>query len=105
MRRTGVVVGLVCGLLLAACGADEPVDRPVTGDHRLTLDVGGKQRTVLLHVPPGYTGDRPVPLVVGLHFYPGSGTALRDMIGMDARPTSTASWWRTRTASPAASTR
>jgi polyhydroxybutyrate depolymerase len=77
---------LVCGLLLAGCGGEPaPTRRSVAGDHTLTLDVGGKQRSYLLHVPPGYRADKPVPLVVALHFYPGSGAALRDMIGMDAK--------------------
>ncbi len=89
-----MIMGVVCGLLLAGCGAEQPAatpsaapstQRPAAGDHRLTLDVGGKQRTYLLHAPPGYSGDKPVPLVVGLHFYPGSGAALRDMIEMDAK--------------------
>ena len=98
-KRT--LASVVCVLLLAACGAEKPArerpgqerparerpaqERPAAGDHKLTLDVGGKQRTVLLHAPPGYSGDRPVPLVVALHFFPGSGADLRDMIGMDAK--------------------
>ncbi|WP_328475227.1 polyhydroxybutyrate depolymerase [Actinoplanes sp. NBC_00393] len=94
MRRTIMIIGLVCGLLLAGCGKDEPAAtpasqapavQPAAGDHQLTVDVGGKQRSFLLHAPPGYTGDKPVPLVVGLHFFPGSGAALRDMIEMDAK--------------------
>jgi polyhydroxybutyrate depolymerase len=77
---------LVGVLLLAGCGGEPaPTRRFVAGDHTLTLDVGGKQRSYLLHVPPGYRADKPVPLVVALHFYPGSGAALRDMIGMDAK--------------------
>ncbi len=92
MRRTVMILGVVCGLLLAGCGGQQPAvkpsagaPQPAAGDHRLTLDIGGKQRTVLLHAPPGYRGDRPVPLVIAMHFYPGSGAALRDMIGMDAK--------------------
>ena len=89
MRRTLLIFGVV-GALLAGCGAQEtpaaPASaQPAAGDHRLTLEVGGKERTYLLHVPPGYTREKPMPLVVGLHFYPGSGERLRDMIGMDAK--------------------
>jgi poly(3-hydroxybutyrate) depolymerase len=83
---------LAGGLMLAACGSEgvsqapPPTGlRPVAGDHRLTLDAGGKERTFLLHAPPGYTGEKPVPLVVALHFYPGSGERLRAMIEMDAK--------------------
>ncbi|RSM74216.1 polyhydroxybutyrate depolymerase [Actinoplanes sp. ATCC 53533] len=97
MRRVVVILSVLCGLSLAGCGEPKanrpsppavasPGSRPpAAGDHRLTLDVDGKRRTYLLHAPPGYDGDRPVPLVVGLHFYPGSGAALRDLIGLDAK--------------------
>ncbi len=88
-----MIISVVCGLLLAGCGGELAATpssspsspRPAAGDHQLTLDVGGKQRNYLVHAPPGYTGDELVPLVVGLHFYPGSGAALRDMIEMDAQ--------------------
>jgi polyhydroxybutyrate depolymerase len=92
---------LVCALVLAgsAAGCDagrEPAAapsgspsptaaRPGPGDHRLTLDVGGTSRTYLLHAPPGYSAGTPLPLVIALHFYPGTGSGLRDMIGMDAK--------------------
>lgn len=98
VRRTVMILGVVAALLLAGCGDGRPAagpsaaagssaaaPRPAAGDHRLTLDVGGKQRTVLVHAPPGHRGDRPVPLVIAMHYYPGSGEALRDMIGMDAK--------------------
>jgi poly(3-hydroxybutyrate) depolymerase len=95
VRRTVMILTLVGGLLLAGCG-DSPEQQqqpaaapsskaPAPGDHKLTLDVGGTPRTFLLHAPPGYPGDKPVPLVVGLHFFPGSGSDLRDMIEMDAK--------------------
>ena len=35
----------------------------------------GRARTYLLHVPPGYDGKKPVPLVVVLHYYTGTGQA------------------------------
>jgi poly(3-hydroxybutyrate) depolymerase len=88
-----MILWLVCGVMLAACGsgnrtaspaASAPA-RPGAGDHRLTVDVGGKEREFLLHAPPGWTGAEPVPLVVALHFYPGSGERLRAMIEMDAK--------------------
>jgi polyhydroxybutyrate depolymerase len=89
VRRTVLIIGLVCGLALAGCSQDPAAaptaQQPAAGDHKLTLDVGGQERTYLLHAPPGYRADKPVPLVVALHFYPGSGTALRDMIAMDAK--------------------
>ena len=43
----------------------------VAGSTTLELEVGGHARTVLLHVPSGYTGKHAVPLVLNLH---GSGS-------------------------------
>jgi polyhydroxybutyrate depolymerase len=37
------------------------------GDSNGTIDVGGMTRNYILHVPPGYTGDEPVPLLVDWH--------------------------------------
>lgn len=95
MRRTVMILTAVCGLLLAGCGDEQPAgeqpssqaptQRPGAGDHKLTLDVGGVQRAYRVHAPPGYSGDKPVPLVVGLHFFPGSGEDLQNMIEMDAK--------------------
>ena len=93
VRRTVMVLLLICGLLLAGCGEQQqqPAAAPSTGpapapgDHRLSLEVGGKKRTYLLHAPPGYRGDRPVPLVIALHFYPGTGADLKAMVGLDAK--------------------
>jgi polyhydroxybutyrate depolymerase len=41
------------------------------GDHNYDMMFGGMTRTFLLHVPKGYTGKKPVPLVFDLH---GSGS-------------------------------
>jgi polyhydroxybutyrate depolymerase len=110
-----VIRGLVGALLIAGCaaGCGEPTPAapsatpsaappatpsatpsatvPSTGPGlpapagQLTLDVGGVSRTYLLHFPAGDTGGRSLPLVIALHFYPGTGSALREMIGMDAK--------------------
>ncbi|MEV6495279.1 polyhydroxybutyrate depolymerase, partial [Actinoplanes sp. NPDC051633] len=93
MARTLWILIVAGGMLLAGCSGGEPAGRPAApssaapapGDTKLTLAVGGKDRTVLVHAPPGYPGDKPVPLVVALHFYPGSGDGLRQMIDMDAK--------------------
>jgi polyhydroxybutyrate depolymerase len=88
---------LVCALAVTGCDAgggpaaapsappSPGAERPGPGDHRLTIDVGGASRTYLLHAPPGYSAAAPLPLVIALHFYPGTGAAVRDMIGMDAK--------------------
>jgi poly(3-hydroxybutyrate) depolymerase len=85
VRRTGVILMVVCGLLVAACGEQQEPAPPPAVDHELTLQVGAKQRTYLLHTPPGLPADRPVPLVIGLHFYPGSADKMREMTAMDAK--------------------
>lgn len=44
-----------------------PTDQLGPGNHRRTLTVGDKERSYLVHVPPGYDAKRPTPLVVALH--------------------------------------
>jgi polyhydroxybutyrate depolymerase len=55
------------------------------GDHTLTVTVGDKERTFLLHVPASYDPARAMPAVVALHYKPGSGTAMRELTGFDAK--------------------
>ena len=95
-------LALVCALFLAGgCGGSPATgpsgaspgsaspsataERPAPGDHTLTIDVGGVSRRYLLHAPPNYTPGTALPLVIAMHFYPGTGAQLRDMIGMDAK--------------------
>ncbi|MFE9688800.1 alpha/beta hydrolase family esterase [Micromonospora sp. NPDC005806] len=97
MRRTiAVLAGLVLAFSGGACGGErEPgpgsassapqAERPAAGDHRLTLRHGELDRDYLLHAPPGYDPSLPSPLVIALHFYPGSGAAMRELTGLDAR--------------------
>jgi polyhydroxybutyrate depolymerase len=97
--RLALVCTLVAGGGAAGCGdgsggtaapsasvsASPSAERPGPGDHSLTIDVGGVSRSYLLHAPPGYAPGTALPLVIALHFYPGTGAQLRDMIGMDAK--------------------
>lgn len=50
----------------AADAACAPADPPPT-DETWTLVVDGRERTVLVHVPPAYDGATPLPVVVNLH--------------------------------------
>lgn len=104
----GTLVYLASGMLVAlmtgACGSSagtsatttsgaSATTRPVTatgcgvaasGSATLTLTVSGRTRTLIVHVPTGYSGTQHVPLVVNMH---GSGsTALEQELftGMDA---------------------
>lgn len=99
VRQRLMVMALVVTLVGAGCGdghrpasapsgapspSAAPPERPGPGDHRLTVDVGGVARTYLLHAPPGYSGAAPLPLVIAMHVYPGSGAGMRDLTGLDA---------------------
>ncbi|MEV1145003.1 PHB depolymerase family esterase [Micromonospora sp. NPDC049799] len=91
-----VLTGLVLILAAGACGASGPApagatpsssvpaERPAAGEHLLSLEHGGVKRTYLLYAPPGYDPTRPTALVIALHFYPGSGALIREMVGLDA---------------------
>ncbi len=58
--------------LVATAGAQAAPDY-APGDHRLTLKVGGYERTAMLHVPASYRRDAPPALVIGLHGAGGDG--------------------------------
>jgi poly(3-hydroxybutyrate) depolymerase len=47
------------------------------GDSNGTISVGGVSRTYILHVPPNYTGNTPVPLVIDFHPLLSSGSFQR----------------------------
>ncbi|WP_410809787.1 alpha/beta hydrolase family esterase [Micromonospora sp. 067-2] len=92
-----VLTGLCLIAVVAACGErGEPSStpsaqpsassvRPAPGDHQLTLQHNGLDRTYLLHAPPSYDPNRPSTLVIALHFYPGAGASMRELTGLDAR--------------------
>jgi len=44
------------------------------GDHKMSVNVDGKSRTFIMHVPSAYKGTDPVPLVVDYHPIGGSGS-------------------------------
>ena len=56
---------------------DTPVDCTgktyAAGDHNMSVNVDGKNRTFIMHVPSTYTGDKPVPLFVDYHPIGGNG--------------------------------
>ena len=62
-----------------------PAVSPGPGQHALTLDHGGLSRSYRLHAPPGYApAARPVPLVIALHPYPGTGLEMSQLFGWDS---------------------
>lgn len=61
------------------CGASS-----ASGSRTLSIDINGRERTVIVHLPTGYSGKDALPLVLNLH---GSGTTASDQelfSGMDA---------------------
>ncbi len=72
------------GTLPPASGTSGCGQHEASGSVRDTVTVSGHQRTVIVHVPAGYTGSRKVALVLNLH---GSGSTARAQelfSGMDA---------------------
>ena len=69
-HRPGMVAGLSLAVLtLAACSRRDP--RPLetgltSGNHEFTMRHGGRQRTYIVHVPPG-AHDAPLPVVLAFH--------------------------------------
>lgn len=85
MRRDGVVkqvltICVLCFLLVNSCG-----DELKPGDHELSLQVGGRERSYLLHMPPSYDGKRPVPLVIVLHGGGGNAQTTARMTGFSEK--------------------
>ncbi len=68
---TGPVTGTGCGTA-------------ATGTTTLVLPVAGSARTVIVHVPRGYTGNTEVPLVLNLHGSGSTAAGQEGFTGMDA---------------------
>ena len=64
-----------------ACGHTNPASGTTT---TLSPTFGGRSRTVLVHVPTGYTGRRPAALVLNLHGSGSTAAAQEAFSGMDA---------------------
>lgn len=67
--------------LEAKCTTGEVLE---PGDKMHSLEFGGKTRTFLVHVPPGYDGKTPVPLVLDLHGFSGDGPGQLGLSGFES---------------------
>lgn len=65
--------GAVLALVLVALCAGPAHAALAPGDHRVTLQHGGRQRGYIVHVPPAARDGRPLPVV--LNFHGGGGNA------------------------------
>lgn len=79
--RTWTVFPAIVAILLAvACrGA-----LAQSSDRTITLDIGGRARSAILHVPPSAVEGVPMPLVLLLHGGGGNGAQAQRAYGMDA---------------------
>jgi polyhydroxybutyrate depolymerase len=106
LRGVAAVAVTVCAFVVA-CGSSDPpqaapssappqqtttappkrvaVDQPGPGDQQVTLDFGGRQRTYVVHAPPGYDGSVALPLVVAMHPWPGDAALIAETTGWNAK--------------------
>jgi polyhydroxybutyrate depolymerase len=55
------------------------------GDYERNIDVGGRVRRYEMHIPPGYTKDRPWPVVINYHGGGGRAATARLESGLDSK--------------------
>lgn len=78
--------------LLAACGSSLGVGAPRAaaprfpgpGDFDLTLQTGSRERTYLVHLPPGFEGRGALPVLLAFHGGGGSAQGFQKYAGLDA---------------------
>lgn len=68
---TSIALGFAApGSVRAKCKTGDVLS---VGDHMFDMEFGGIDRTFLVHVPPGYDGIHPVPVVFDLHGFSSNG--------------------------------
>src|SRR5512134_666039 len=67
---------------VSPCAVEEPPLRGGSGTVTGGFNHGAFCREYALHVPPGYDGSRPVPLVVALHGYTGTPASMEGSSGL-----------------------
>ncbi|MFB9574262.1 alpha/beta hydrolase family esterase [Streptomyces yanii] len=80
-----ISVALIALGLAAGPAAAATAPAATGGDHNLSLTWQGKDRTFKLHTPPGYTPGKKLPLVVVMHWYPGTAEGIEAYTGFSKR--------------------
>lgn len=70
------------GNMILSCAALAVAASP--GNQSITVQVGTQKRTCVVHLPAGYNGKRPLPLVIALHGSGGTGAGMASTTGFDA---------------------
>lgn len=83
MLRVGVWFAVV-GLLMCDIGGTGATVAAQGRDIRASVVADGRERTYLVHLPPGYDGTRAAPLVLLLHGAGGDGAGTQRLSGFDA---------------------
>ena len=78
-----LVLAVLCGSL-SALGADPAPRFSAPGDFDLTLQVGSKSRTFLVHLPPRFAERGPLPVLLAFHGGGGSAQGFQKYAGLDA---------------------
>jgi polyhydroxybutyrate depolymerase len=85
MKRSVALTALLLATFSLSCGDGGPEDPAPVANSLNTLTHAGVARTYLLHVPPGYSDSRRVPLVIGLHGYTSSSSAFEGQSGLSSK--------------------
>jgi polyhydroxybutyrate depolymerase len=85
--RIGILIGSIFLLSLLGATAFRRIElqAPIPGDKSGTLEIGGSTRSFIVHIPNGYDGRTPVPLVLVLHGATQSPEGAEIMSGMSAK--------------------
>jgi polyhydroxybutyrate depolymerase len=76
-------IGCSCLMFLAMVGSALAAEQLPPGTHEKKLSYGGLARTYRVHIPPGYDGSKPVPLVLAFHGKGGTDATVEKRLGFD----------------------
>jgi polyhydroxybutyrate depolymerase len=80
MRHVIAARSALAGALLSLAGLATAAP---AGDRPITVQVGERTRTCLVHLPPAYDGTRALPLVIAIHGSGGTGQGMAGLTGFN----------------------